>query len=262
MEQGLSNPAEVFQKYFTVDLATALNQKLDIYRSRYRVYCNEFGYEDKVRFPDKAEYDEFDEYATHCLIAHRASGILAGSIRLVPATVNSNYHLLPFEKYCADSLDERFMHSFQSPRSSVCEISRLMVDGAFRQRSGELQTCHGHTNAMDLTNHEKRSFSLIAVACYLASTALTELTGRTNVFAMMEPFLPDVLRRAGIKFKRVGLEVDYHGVRAPYFTQTSYILGNMSVEITRLYNVIYKQLERTYQTSMDPLVSETVHQRA
>jgi N-acyl amino acid synthase of PEP-CTERM/exosortase system len=262
MEQGLSNLAESFQKYFSVDLATTPGQKQDVFRARYRVYCDEFGYEDKSRFPDKAEHDEFDKYALHCLISHRASGIPAGCVRLVPATVSNNYYILPFEKFCADSLDEKFMHDFELPRSSICEISRLTVDSAFRQRSGETKTCLGKSNAMDFSQHEMRTFSLIAAACYLASTALTELTGRTNVFAMMEPFLPDVLRRTGIELQRVGKDVDYHGVRAPYFTQTSSVLDNMSVEIKQLYNAIYEQLECCYQTAPDLQDGEAVYQRA
>jgi N-acyl amino acid synthase of PEP-CTERM/exosortase system len=262
MEQGLSSPAANFCKYFSVGLATTTAQKRDVHRSRYRVFCDEFGYEDKVRFPDKAEYDEFDEYATHGLIIHRASGITAGCVRLVPATVRSNYLMLPFERFCSDNLDQRFMRNLQLPRSSICEISRLMVDSAFRQRSGETLSCLGKSDAMDFSSHERRAFSLIAAACYLTSTALAELAGRTNVFTMMEPFLPDVLRRSGIVLKRIGGDVDYHGVRAPYFIQTSSILGEMSAEIRGLYDVIYEQLEYGYQDAMDSLVGEDVHQRA
>ncbi len=262
MEQGSSSPADTFFKYFSVGLATTTQQKQDVYRSRYRVYCDEFGYEDQERLPNKVEYDEFDEYATHCLITHRASGITAGCLRLVPATVRSNYYLLPFERFCSDSLDERFMRDLRLPRSSICEISRLTVDSAFRQRSGETLTCLGKSNALDFSRHERRAFSLIAAACYFAATALTELTGRTNVFAMMEPFLPDVLRRGGIVCKRIGGDVNYHGVRAPYFTQTGSVLGGMTAEIRELYNVIYEQLECGYPAAMDPLAGEVVHQRA
>ncbi len=262
MEQGSSSLTSNFCKYFSVGLAATAKQRQDVYRSRYRVYCDEFGYEDKGRFPDKAEYDEFDEYATHCLIIHRASGITAGSVRLVPATVRSNYYLLPFERFCSDSLDQGFMRNLRLPRSSICEISRLTVDSAFRQRAGETLSCLGKSDAVDFSHHERRAFSLVAAACYLASIALTELSGRTNVFAMMDPLLSDVLQRSGIVLKRIGGDVDYHGVRAPYFTQTSSVLGGISAEIRQLYNAIYEQLECGYQVAMDPLVDKTVHQHA
>ncbi|MCP4129315.1 MAG: PEP-CTERM/exosortase system-associated acyltransferase [Gammaproteobacteria bacterium] len=239
--------AESFHEYFSVDLATTAEQKQEIYRVRYRVYCDEFGFEDADRFPDKAEHDEFDDYAIHCLVTHRASGIPAGCVRLVPATVSTNYHILPFEKFCAAGLDSDYLHSMGMDRRSICEISRLAVDSSFRQRSGEDLTRLGKLNAMDFSHHEERTFSLVAVAGYLATTALTGLTGKTNVFALMEPFLPDVLQKAGITFRRVGREVDYHGIRAPYFVQTESVLDSMSPEIRQLYDAIYEQMEGAYQ---------------
>jgi N-acyl amino acid synthase of PEP-CTERM/exosortase system len=249
MGQVSADLAEEFKKYFSVDLATTPEQKLETYRVRYRVYCDEFGFEDGDNYPDKAERDEFDDYAIQCLVSHRASGIPAGCVRLVPATVNANYHILPFEKYCAAGLDNDYLHGLDMDRGSICEISRLMVDSAFRQRSGETLTHLGRLNAMDFSRHEERAFSLVAVAGYLATTALTGITGRTNVFAMMEPFLPGVLSGAGINFRRVGSDVDYHGVRAPYFIRTESVVENMQPQIRELYDAIYEQVAHGFQAA-------------
>ncbi len=246
MGQVSTNLAESFNKYFSVDLATTPEQKQEIFRVRYRVYCDEFGLEDGSKYPDKAEYDEFDDYSIQFLISHTASGIPAGCARLVPAAVNSTYHMLPFEKHCADCIDNDYLNKLGIDRGSICEISRLLVDGSFRQRSGETLTRLGKLNAMDFLQHEKRTFSLVAVAGYLATTALSDITGRTNVFAMMEPYLPEALQQAGIQFRRVGKDLDYHGVRAPYFIKTESVLDNMSPEIRALYDAIYKQVEDAY----------------
>ena len=54
---------------------------------------------------------------------------------------------------------------------------------------------------------------MIAVSAFLAATAITEKTGYTNVFAMMEPFLPRLMSRSGINFGRAGADIEYHGTR-------------------------------------------------
>ena len=73
-------------------------------------------------------------------------------------------------------------------RNSICEISRLAVDSAFRRRVEEVRTRFGEIDAIDCSHEERRTFPLITVAAFLAVTALTDLSGRKNAFAMMEPF--------------------------------------------------------------------------
>ncbi len=238
--------SESFQRYFTVDFAMTSEQKRKVFEMRYRVYCEEFFYEPADRFPEKREHDEFDNKALHSLITHRSSGMPAGCVRLVPTTGDVETDPLPFEKHCFDSLDKGFIDSLDVPRNTVCEISRLAVDGAFRRRSGEALTRFGEVDAMDCSRQEQRSFSLIAVAGFLASTALTDLTGRTNVFAMMEPFLPRLLKRSGIMFQRAGKDINYHGIRAPYFIRTQSVLKNMRPDMSELYHWIRGQIAKFY----------------
>ncbi len=232
-----------FQKYFRVEYASSVNQRNAAYHIRYRVYCEEFGYEPKAMFPDQLEHDEYDDDAFHCLITHR-SDMPAGCVRLVPATDKPGS--LPFEKYCGESIDQGIVDSLGLQRSSMCEISRLAVDGAFRRRSGEALTRFGEIEAMDCSQQEKRTFSLIAVAAFLSATALTEITRHTDVFAMMEPFLPRLLKRSGIFFQRVGKDVDYHGIRAPYFIRTQEAVESMRPDLRGLYEVIHAQIKEKH----------------
>ena len=226
---------ENFQKYFRVEYASTIDQRDAAYRIRYRVYCEEFGYEPKAIFPDQLEHDEYDDDAFHCLVT-QISGMPTGCVRLVPATDEPGS--LPFERYCGESVDQGMIDSLGLDRSSMCEISRLAVDGAFRRRSGEALTRFGEIEAMDCSQREKRTFSLIAVAASLASIALAEVTDRTDIFAMMEPFLPRLLRRSGIIFSRVGKDIDYHGIRAPYFMRVEETMKSMRPDLRELYDVI------------------------
>lgn len=238
-----STLAENFERYFTVELADSSALKERVYAIRYRVYCEEFKYEAVDLFPDKLETDEYDSYSRHCLVTHRGSGMPAGCVRLVPALGAIDIAPLPLEKYCSTSLDREHIDQLNLDRSSVCEISRLAVDSTFRRRAGETLTRFGEINGLCVSAQEQRTFSLIAVACFLAATALTELDNRTNVFAMMEPFLPRMMHRSGINFQQVGSDIDYHGIRAPYFITTQSALSNMHKELLELYFWIKRSLE-------------------
>ena len=233
-----------FQDFFTVEVAQTKEQKSKVYGIRYWVYCDEFGYESVDKFPDHEEKDEYDDFSLHCLIMHKKSGLPAGCVRLVPAFDDKDRPTqLPLELHCKDSLDHEYIDSLNLDRRTVCEISRLAVDRFFRRRSGEELTRFGEVHGLDCSQQEQRTFSLIAIAAFLAATALTDISGKTNVFAMMEPFLPRMMKRSGIVFNKSGFDMDYRGIRAPYFIQTQSALDNMREDLKDLYGWIYKQIE-------------------
>lgn len=254
MEKGMSL-ADGFMQYFDIDLAVSEKQKQEVYKVRYRVYCDEFGYEPMENFSDQQEFDEFDTQSLHCLITHKSSGIPAGCVRLVSGAEKG---LLPFEKYCSGSLDKAILDDLALDRNTVCEISRLAVDGAFRRRAGEDRTRFGEIDAFDCNHQERRTFSLISVVGFLAATALTDLSGRRNVFAMMEPFLPRLLRRSGITFGRVGGDIEYHGLRAPHFIKTQDALEGMHPDLAKLYAVILAKISGQYQQWSQGAVSAVI----
>jgi N-acyl amino acid synthase of PEP-CTERM/exosortase system len=244
-------PAQTFQKFFSIKLADTAELKQQVYNIRYRVYCEEFNYEEINLSSDAIESDEYDHYALHCLIIHKSSNMPAACVRLVPAITQNidseqqSLSLLPFEKYCTNSIDKNFIQQLNLVRNTQCEISRLAVDKIFRKRSGELLTRFGDIN-IECSKEEQRTFLLLAVAAFLAATALTELSGKTDVFAMMEPFLPRLLKRSGISFQRAGEDIDYHGIRAPYFITTQSALKTMRPELLELYQWIHQQISPSY----------------
>jgi len=231
-----------FSRYFSVKLAESEAQKKAVFHIRYRVYCEEFKYESVDHFPDQLEIDDYDEVSKHCLITHLETGAPAGCVRLIPALGSREDEPLPFEKYCKSSLDCAFIDSMSLDRGKVCEISRLAVDGTFRRRTGESITRFGQINGLHFSPEEQRTFSLIAVACFLATTVMSEMENRTNGFAMMEPFLPRMMHKSGIDFHRVGKDIDYHGIRAPYFVTTQSILANMHTDLRQLYQWIKENI--------------------
>lgn len=250
MKEEKTTLIEDFVRYFRVELVTTKEQLKLAYGVRYRVYCEEFNYEAINLFPEEMEMDGFDKQSLHCLIIHKATERVAGCVRLVPVDKKYENGLLPLEKFCSESLDSNLIDSFHLERDTICEISRLAVDTAFRRRPGEEATRFGGVDSIDCTKKEQRTFSLIALSAFLAGGALTCITNKTNVFAMMEPFLPRLLKRAGIVFKKVGEDVDYHGVRAPYFVTPQSVMENIQSDIKDLYHWVYEQVEQDYNDSL------------
>lgn len=236
--------AETFNKYFDVTVAQTKQQKRDVYGIRYRVYCEEFGFESAEHFSQQMEFDEYDAQSTHCLITHIPTGRPAGCVRMVPTFSTEVRDPLPFEKYCSTCLDNDFIDALHAPRETMCEISRLAVDGAFRKRAGEKQTRCGEVEYLESAVDERRAYPLIAVSAFLASTAVTNLTHRTNVFMMTEPFLPKLLGRSGIVVQRAGEQIDYHGLRAPYFITSQTAEQGLKGDLKELYGIIFKKFER------------------
>ncbi|MFK8050858.1 MAG: PEP-CTERM/exosortase system-associated acyltransferase [Halioglobus sp.] len=234
--------SDKFHEYFDIELATTQAQLEKIFKIRYRVYCQEFGFLDSENYPNQLEEDSYDKYSYQCLVTHRGSGMPAACVRVVPAVTEEGERPLPFETLGSDLLDKDFFDNFSVPRSSLCEISRLAVDGAFRRRSGEAATRFGEIDSMDITQIEKRTFGLITVATFLASACIAELNDQPNGFAMMEPFLPRLMNRSGIRFERAGRDIDYHGLRGPYFVKLESILDNMNPDLRSFYDSISERL--------------------
>ncbi len=231
-----------FQEYFTVEFAHTAALKKEVCQVRYRVYCDEFQYESIEQYPDGLEKDEYDDFALHCLVRHKKTQHPAGCVRLVPGWRQGKSIILPFEKHCPESIDLQCLQDINPDRQRSCEISRLAVDRLFRRRSGEELTRFGDISAFDFSEKEQRTFSLIAVSAFLAATALIELSDRTEVFAMMEPFLPRMLKRSGLVFKKIGFDVNYRGIRAPYFIRNPQTVFTGNSNLTDLYQWIRQQV--------------------
>lgn len=239
----MASLAETYSKFFRVDIAETIEQRRDVYGIRYRVYAEEFGFEKAEEFPDKLEYDEYDAQSIHCLITHIPTGQPAGCVRVVPTFSSEVRDPLPLEKYCSDCLDMDFIKAMNLPRESICEISRLAVDGVFRQRPGERKTRMGSINFSAVSEEEKRTFPLIAVSGFLACIAITKKIQRPNAFMMTEPFLPRLLARAGILVEKAGREIDYHGIRAPYFITQPQAESGLRDDLKELYLAIAPNIE-------------------
>jgi N-acyl amino acid synthase of PEP-CTERM/exosortase system len=238
-----------FYKYFCLIPANTAALKEEVYRLRYDVYCVEFGYEPAANFPDKMEHDEYDEQSFHVLVKHNATELAAGCTRLIQTADANPSRLLPFEKICKGSLDLAYISNLGIPRHSICEASRFSVHSNFRRRHGESVSRFGDMTSLTSSSQELRTFPLISLSIALATTALTELTHRPYMYAMMEPFLPRLLHRIGYNFIKVSPDIAYHGNRAAYVVKTSSVLANLQPELFELYKTIRNRLDVLVRTA-------------
>lgn len=235
-----------FNQYFDLSPAITREQCNQVYEIRYRVYCEEFGYEPPEDFSDHQEMDEFDSQSAHCLVTHRESGVPVGCVRVVMA---EGRDLMPMETHAGGSIDREFMDSFKGRRASLCEISRLAVDSTFRRRPREKETRFGNINSIGASEWERRTFPLIALSLMVGAGALADALGRKHCFAIMEPFLPVMMRRAGIHFRRVGADFDFRGVRAPYYGNMNELFDSAPAELRLYFNAMRKQFAEALQAA-------------
>lgn len=239
---GEPGQLEEFSRYFEMSLAMTRYQLAQVYQIRYRVYCEEFGYEPTSELGNHQEVDEFDCQSVHVLVTHRATDIAAGCVRVVMVEDNDS---MPMEEHARDSLDKNVMEGFSNQRHTLCEVSRLAVDGAFRRRRREWQTRFGDLDTLNFSSREKRTFPLIALSLFLGAGAVAEILNRPNCFAIMEPFLPAMLSRTGLIFRRIGSDFEYRGIRAPYHANLVQLINNAPDELRRCYQALRADFEKT-----------------
>lgn len=205
-----------FNQYFTIQRAKSQAVLDDIYRIRYSVYCQEFGYEP----PNKLglEQDQYDPYSSHCLLTHKSSGLNVGCIRVISLSEANQSIELPFITHCADSF---YPEQQTLTVSQVCELSRVAVVPQFRRRAGENNTKDGLAK-IDADFNQTRRFPFITPSLYLAAGALFLAGNKQQIFVATEPRLIKSLTKLGVRFRQVSELTNYHGQRAVYtFTRQS-----------------------------------------
>lgn len=237
--------AENFNKYFEIVFADSEALKQESYRIRHMVYCEELGWEPLRE--NGLETDPFDNFAFSLLLRHRSSGRYAGTVRVIIPPPDNSATKLPFEQFCLQSLYPDFKHLEQMKRGSFGEISRLAVPEFFRRRDGEKQTPYpineNATASID-TEAERRNFPNIAIGLYLGIIALVKICNHAATFVVVEPRLNKRLDRLGLRFKQIGDEMDYHGIRALFLLQQQEYSSELNVEMLQLFDLLETELRK------------------
>jgi N-acyl amino acid synthase of PEP-CTERM/exosortase system len=235
--------AKNFNQFFQIKFADTKLLREEAFKIRYGVYCDELGWEPENVL--QMETDDCDDYAYHCLLKHKRTGVYAGCVRLVIPPVQIPDLALPFEKNCLHSARKEILDSTKLTRGSFGEISRLAVLTSFRRRKREKKApfiINAVNSGTIYTEEEHRHFPNIAMGLYIAAVALADICNHVGSFVMMEPKLNRRLKRFGLPFEQIGDEIDYHGMRAMFFLSRNNFCSQLTPELKELYLQIYNDL--------------------
>lgn len=240
VSNNASNISKHFSQFLQPQLALTEELKQKVYNVRHQVYCEELKFE--AERPDRVEVDDFDAHSIHCFVKHMSSGNMAGTVRLI--TSSNDTELLPIEKFCMHSITDQEYSPAAFPRNKICEISRLAVLEQFRRREIDKfkGAATGAINVEAYSENELRCFPYIAICLYFAAASTAFHAHKEHAFVMMEPRLARSLAFVGIKFHQIGPVIEYHGRRAPFYINKPMLFDGLSPGFKRLLREIEKSL--------------------
>jgi len=203
----------MFDNHFEVFLADTRKSKEIHYSIRYKVYCEEMGFEKKDDFPREQELDNHDQHSAHFIVRHKLTEQWVGAMRLI----FKNDQSLPIEQYCI--LQERI-----DDNKSV-ELSRLCVVKEVRRGFVGIDPTNGVDNESEaikeshkvklLNNHQKINRSII----WGLLNAATEYCYSNNIenwYFITTTALAKVLRKGGFNMLHIGEPCNHNGERYPF----------------------------------------------
>jgi N-acyl-L-homoserine lactone synthetase len=247
---------------FNAYLVTDEKELKEIYRLRYKVYVEEWGFERAEDHPDGLEIDEFDKSSVH-FAARDDKGNLIGTVRLIINPPGG----FPIERYCEINIDKD-----KIPRESVAEVSRLAISKSYRRRAedryifgpdeerreiGSFYSFGEKIQYRRIEDRYRREFmNLIkkpplrdrrvrpeAVIClYKVLYHESKRRKLTHWYAIMTKGLFILLRKLGINFQLIGDPVDYHGIRSPYLGDIQKIEKEVSINNPELFKEFTQDL--------------------
>jgi N-acyl amino acid synthase of PEP-CTERM/exosortase system len=84
----------------------------------------------------------------------------------------------------------------------------------------------------------QRGFPHITVGLFSAIVQMSAETGVTHWLAVMEPTLLRLLRRFGIRFERIGDDVNYHGRRRPTLGVAADVVDGILAERPDIWDLV------------------------
>ena len=219
----------------------------EIYRLRYKVYCDEWGFEKPEDHPDGLEHDRFDEYSVHFAAIDRKGDVI-GTVRII---LESSLGF-PIQHHC--TIDQELQRRVaakvpDAARSRFGEISRLAVSKEYRRRSLDNLILDGQQYddveqliaqkeaakaGYESIERRRQQDSAIVMGLYRCLCTESRELQLTHWYVVMARCLHVLLKRTGFFFEPIGPEKEYHGIRRPYLGYLNETLRGIP-ELYRLY---------------------------
>lgn len=238
----MSDSAERFSQYFELLLADYSTLQEAAYKMRHDVYVKELGWETDQG--TELEQDEFDEHAITCMLKHKSSGMIAGSMRLIFDCQSNNAKTLPLSQICHGRFFSNQINPVNVPLGKSAEISRIVVPTAFRRRHNEQQNPFSMSpDKRDYAGAERRSLPNIALGLCFSGIAVAKLCGIEQLFCLLEVDHYERFLKHGIKLIQVSEEVEHRGKRAAFNINVQSIEDDLPNDELGIYEFVYSQLE-------------------
>jgi len=210
MDHALAAGLAVANEEMQVELASGEAQVREAQRLRYKVYCEERGFEPGA---NGLEQDDFDANARHVLVRARHTGEVLGTVRVVLGCKEAGPRSFPMHRVCAGYVLAPL------PCGATGEISRFALT---RDRPGV----------------SAASSALMRLFLMRGIVTISGLHDLTHWCAIMERSLLRLLRATAIHFQHVGPLVEFHGTRQPAVGAIGTVLGRIGQEKPQVWSFI------------------------
>lgn len=215
--------------FFEVFLADTPESKKIHYHIRYKVYCEERGFEDKASFSNAMEKDEWDQDSIHFIARNKNTHEWIAAIRLVP----HRNRKFPINKHCL------FVPPSDILTYEAMEVSRLCIIKAFRW---EEQPELNNTNMVQSARKQKvvqktlkKEHQIKHALTLRLLQAAWKYSLEHNIkywYFLTTGALARMLKRENIMLQPAGEACEHRGIRYPYIV----ILKKYEAKMLKLLN--------------------------
>ncbi|WP_295438496.1 PEP-CTERM/exosortase system-associated acyltransferase [uncultured Thiodictyon sp.] len=198
----------VFDRFVCILADTAAARRLH-HQVRFKVFCEDTGFENPDAFPMQAEHDRYDPYARHFIVWDRQQRQCAGAMRLVDASRTR----LPSEELVGTPL-----RGLAERRPHAVEFSRLCILKDYRQTVQAEQYGWYQPAGQSASDGYGALFRQFDndVFLRLLRASLAWSPDIRYCYFIVTAALSRVLTRFGIALTRVGREIEHRGTRIPF----------------------------------------------
>lgn len=227
---------EIYNAFFEVVPATTPETLEMAHRLRYQVYCVENDFEASEDNPGGLEIDVYDRRSSQSILIHRATGKVAGTVRLILPD-DDGAKGLPAVTSSGGLQD---LGSHLLPPQATAEISRFAISKEFRRRveDGRWPAVNDSADCAEAARTSRRVLPHMTLGLMQAIVQMSVDNNVTHWCANVETPLLRLLKRMGIQFNPVGCLVNFHGWRQPVYGSVSDILGGIYDSRPEVWEVI------------------------
>ncbi len=194
----------------------------EIFKLRYKVYCEECRFLKPEDYPLRIEQDQYDAHSLQFAIED-AKG-LVGTARLI---LNSNLGF-PLEEHYRGRLN---IDTAKLPRNRLAEVSRLVISKEYRKRAADglyYSPDFQEKPPLPQAQGPAQRMRPMAFGLYREMYQDCKRLGINYWFACMEESLWKLLCFHGFTFHPIGDEIDYYGPVKPYLAKLNEIENSVS----------------------------------